>query len=253
MAHQQPEQEIVSTDQQQPVVHRSGGFEITIKPTTEPTSKPDQDATLKPINGHSNNNPSENQDPNIKIETTLGMGIQRCFTTASDLRNFLPTGTNLIFGSFLPTMCKSGQCSSLSTTTMIIVLGLCASFCFLSSFTDSFERSDNGGKKAISYGFVTTKGLWLHNHKGFIEDERYKLGFGDVLHAMMSLVVFLAIAFSDHRVIDCLFPKHVNDVEQVMHVLVLVVGFVCSFLFLLFPVYRRGFVPTLPKNCSSSH
>ena len=95
-------------------------------------------------------------------------------------------------------------------------------------------------------GCTITKGLLRMN-------ERYKLGFGDVLHAMMSLVVFLAIAFSDHRVIDCLFPKHVNDVEQVMHVLVLVVGFVCSFLFLLFPVYRRGFVPTLPKNCSSSH
>ena len=54
------------------------------------------------------------------------------------------------------------------------------------------------GKKTIFYGFVTTKGMWVHNQKGFIEDERYKLGFGDVLHAMMSVAVFLAIAFSDH-------------------------------------------------------
>ena len=214
-----------------PKVHQPKGH-ITIQ-VPEPDSKQDHD-----------------QHPKIKIKSNVGKGVQRSFSTASNLGNFLPTGTNLLFGALLPIIYESGRCSTLNNIMMVLVLALCAFFSFILSFTDSLELSCGKQRKTI-YGFVTAKGLWVYNHKGFIQEDRYKLEFGDFLHATMSLVVFLVIAFSDHRVIDCLFPRYVNDVEQVMQILVLVVGFVCSSLFLLFPVHRRGFVPSLPKNVSS--
>lgn len=72
------------------------------------------------------------------------------------------------------------------------------------------------------------------------KDERFKLGFTDFVHAIMSVMVFLAIAMSDHRVSDCVFPGHVKDMEQVMESFPLMVGIVCSTLFLVFPTTRYG-------------
>ncbi|KAL4382560.1 hypothetical protein HN51_006216 [Arachis hypogaea] len=262
-----------SDNQLQPDLE-SGSNSPTSKPSDpEPTSKPQENnnnSPKKPIaNGNSNpnnptsnpNNPNSNgddEDPTLEDtnDTTLGKGIQTTFKTASNLGNFLPTGTNLVFGALIPTIYKSGQCSSLSVTMMIFALVFCSFFCFFSCFTDSVEQpakdSKGNNKTKVYYGFVTTKGLWVQNHRGYIGGRRYKLGFADVLHAVLSMVVFLAMAFSDQRVIDCLFPKHVDDMEQVMRTLVLVVGFLCSSLFLLFPVHRRGFLPSLPKNANAT-
>ena len=180
------------------------------------------------------NSKQDYQHSKIKIKSTMGKGVQRSFSMASNLGNFLPTGTNLIFGALLPIIYKSGQCSTFNNIMMAFVLALCAVFSFILSFTDSWELPC-GKKRKTVYGFVTAKGLWVYNHKGFIQEERYKLEFGDFLHATMSLVVFLVIAFSDHRVTECFvpFPRHVNDVEQVMQCLVLVCG-VCLLKFVSF-------------------
>ena len=72
------------------------------------------------------------------------------------------------------------------------------------------------------------------------KDERYKVGITDFVHAVMSVMVFVAIAFSDHRVTDCLFPGHAEDMEQVRESFPLMVGIVCSGLFLVFPNTRYG-------------
>ncbi|MED6119204.1 hypothetical protein PIB30_009603 [Stylosanthes scabra] len=275
----------MDNNQHQPDQESGSNSPTITKPSSdsEPNSNPQEDnnnnntpqksiianGNSNPNNNHSSNpnNPNssgddyqidvdddDDEDPSLDDtnETTLGKGIQTTFKTASNLGNFLPTGTNLVFGALIPTIYKSGQCSPLSVTMMIFALVFCASFCFFSSFTDSVEqpvKDRRGNKKTkVYYGFVTRKGLLVHNHRGYIRGGRYELGFADVLHAVLSLLVFLAMAFSDQRVIDCLFSKHVDDVEQVMRTLVLVVGFICSSLFLLFPVHRRGFVPSLPKN-----
>jgi len=52
---------------------------------------------------------------------------------------------------------------------------------------------------------------------------------------MMSVMVFVAIAFSDHRVTNRLFPGHANDMDDVMESFPLMVGIICSSLFLVFP------------------
>ena len=72
------------------------------------------------------------------------------------------------------------------------------------------------------------------------KDERYKVGLNDFVHAIMSVMVFVAIAFSDHRVTNCLFPGHANDMDEVMESFPLMVGIICSALFLVFPNTRFG-------------
>ncbi|KAG4992491.1 hypothetical protein JHK87_025948 [Glycine soja] len=49
--------------------------------------------------------------------------------------------------------------------------------------------------------------LWLrHPAMAFPEDDRFKVGFIDFVHAVMSVTVFVAISISDYRVTNCLPP-----------------------------------------------
>ena len=72
------------------------------------------------------------------------------------------------------------------------------------------------------------------------KDERFKIGLTDFVHAMMSVMVFIAIAFSDHRITDCLFPGSQKDMDEAMESFPLMVGIICSGLFLVFPNTRYG-------------
>lgn len=72
------------------------------------------------------------------------------------------------------------------------------------------------------------------------KDDKYRVGFSDFVHAIMSVMVFVAIAFSDHRVTDCIFPGHAKDMDEVMESFPLMVGTICSGLFLVFPNTRFG-------------
>ncbi|KAF7809115.1 protein DMP9-like [Senna tora] len=170
----------------------------------------------------------------------MARGMQKTISKTSMLVNFLPTGTLLTFEMLLPSVSRNGDCSSGVTTMMIyLLLGLCTFSCFFFHFTDSFRGSD--GK--VYYGFVTPRGLAVFKHGLEVEvpkDERFRVGFTDFVHAIMSVMVFMAIAFSDHRITDCLFPGHVKDMEQVMESFPLMVGIVCSGLFLVFPTTRYG-------------
>jgi hypothetical protein len=50
--------------------------------------------------------------------------------------------------------------------------------------------------------------------------------------------VIVALVFSDHGVINCLFRGHEKDGEEMMQSFPLIVGIVCSGLFLVFPSSR---------------
>lgn len=93
------------------------------------------------------------------------------------------------------------------------------------------------------YGFVTPKGLAVFKTGLGVEvpkDDKYKVGLSDFVHALMSVLVFVAIAFSDHRVTDCVFPGHTKELDEVMQSFPLMVGIICSGLFLVFPTTRYG-------------
>ncbi|GKU97194.1 hypothetical protein SLEP1_g10367 [Rubroshorea leprosula] len=169
----------------------------------------------------------------------VAKGVQNTISKTSMLVNFLPTGTLLTFEMVLPSVYRNGDCSPLNTMMIHVLLALCALSCFFFHFTDSFRGPD--GK--VYYGIVTTKGLAVFKPGLDVEipkDERYKIGVTDLVHAVMSVMVFTAIAFSDRRVIKCVFPAHEKEIDQVMESFPLMVGLVCSGLFLVFPNSRHG-------------
>ncbi|RWR94084.1 hypothetical protein CKAN_02336400 [Cinnamomum micranthum f. kanehirae] len=169
----------------------------------------------------------------------MAKGMQKTLSKTSMLVNFLPTGTLLTFEMLLPTVSGDGTCSPVSTIMINVLLGLCAISCFFFHFTDSFRGPD--GK--VYYGFVTPKGLAVFKSGLGLEvpkDERFKVGFVDLVHALMSVLVFAAIALTDHRVTNCLFPGHEKEMDEVMESFPLMVGIICSGLFLVFPNTRYG-------------
>lgn len=169
----------------------------------------------------------------------MGVGMQKTLTKTSILVNFLPTGTLLTFELLLPSVSGDRKCSPVSTMMINAILVLCALSCFFFHFTDSYREPVD----KVYYGFVTKKGLlFFKPGRGLIfEDQpRLRAGLTDFIHAIMSVIVFVAIAFSDHRVTNCLFPGHVKEMDQVMQSFPLMVGVICSGLFLLFPNNRYG-------------
>ncbi|PSS13521.1 DNA polymerase II large subunit like [Actinidia chinensis var. chinensis] len=169
----------------------------------------------------------------------VASGVQKTLSKTSMLANFLPTGTLLTFEMVLPTVYGAGECSPVATHMITALLGLCTLSCFFFHFTDSFRGPD--GK--VYYGFVTPKGLAVFKSGLGVEvpkDERYRVGLNDFVHAIMSAMVFMAIAFSDQRVTYCLFREHAKDIEEVMESFPLMVGIICSALFLVFPNSRYG-------------
>ncbi|XP_062150137.1 protein DMP9-like [Alnus glutinosa] len=197
------------------------------------TSPPPNDPTIIP-----SSDPQAGPEVGRK-RRAVAKGVQKTISKTSMLVNFLPTGTLLTFEMVLPSVSGNGVCSPVSTLMIHFLLGLCALSCFFFHFTDSFRGPDG----TVYYGFVTPKGLAVFKTGLGVEvpkDDRYKVGLTDFVHAMMSVMVFVAIAFSDHRVTNCLFPGHANDMDEVMESFPLMVGIICSSLFLVFPNTRVG-------------
>ncbi|KAI8533984.1 hypothetical protein RHMOL_Rhmol10G0053500 [Rhododendron molle] len=148
------------------------------------------------------------------------------------------TGTLLAFETLVPTVYCGG---GVHVTTLMItaLLSLCALSCFFFHFTDSFHGPDG----RVYYGFVTPNGLAVFKPGMEVQvprEERYRLGLSDFVHAGMSALVFLAIAFSDRPVMGCLFPGHEKEMDEVMEGFPLIVGIVCTGLFLVFLNTRYG-------------
>lgn len=225
-------------------MEQTPGDEIGIKIyTASPKNEPDG---IKIYSASPNNDPPKPlsslpqapKEPGNK-RRAVANGMQKTISKTSMLVNFLPTGTLLTFEMLIPSIYKTGQCTSITTLMTHVLLGLCSLSCFFFHFTDSFKGPD--GK--LYYGFVSPKGLAVFKPGLAVDvpkDEKYKVGFTDFVHAMMSVMVFMAIAMSDHRVTDCLFPGHAKEMDEVMETFPLMVGVICSGLFLVFPNSRHG-------------
>ncbi|KAG5527555.1 hypothetical protein RHGRI_028459 [Rhododendron griersonianum] len=173
-----------------------------------------------------------------RLGVAMANGVQKTLSKTSDLANFLPTGTLLTFETILPTFHRGGSghvCTHVTATMITALLTLCALSCFVFHFTDSFRTPGPEGK--AYYGFVTPYGLRVMPGSGVQAPtgERYKLRPSDVVQAVMSALVFLAIGFSDRRVTDCLYPGHEKEMDEVTEGFPLMVGIACGALFLVFP------------------
>lgn len=165
--------------------------------------------------------------------------LTRALQSSANLANLLPTGTIFAFQILTPFVTNGGLCEF--TTKPLALLFALALSCFLASFTDSVKCSDGD----VHYGFVTAEGLWMFDVSAagaaVLPDlSKYKLKAMDLVHASLSVVVFAAVAMRDKNVVGCLYPEPGNEVQKVLDVLPVVVGFGCSLLFVIFPTTRHG-------------
>ncbi|KAF3657347.1 putative myb-like protein X-like [Capsicum annuum] len=164
--------------------------------------------------------------------------IRKTFKKTALLSNLLPSGSVLAFQILSPVVTHEGQClSSISHSMTLFLLGICGISCFCLCFTDSFR--DERGK--VRYGLATFRGLWTIDGSCPPEDaEKYKLKFLDFFHALLSILCFGAVAAFDQNVLKCLYPSPSPDAQEILAMLPMAVGLVCTLMFVAFPTTRHG-------------
>nr|AFK44846.1 unknown [Lotus japonicus] len=165
--------------------------------------------------------------------------ISQTFQSTAQLANLLPTGTVLAFQLLSPIFSNVGNCDSVSRLMTASLVAICGAACFLLCFTDSFRDS----KGNICHGFATFRGLWVIDGSNTLSPElaaKYRLRFIDFLHAVMSVLVFAAIALFDQNVVNCFFPEPSKKTQEILTALPVGIGVLCSMLFVVFPTQRHG-------------
>ncbi|KAK9070669.1 hypothetical protein SSX86_011071 [Deinandra increscens subsp. villosa] len=206
----------------------------TRPPTSTAGTSHDDTATREP-------SPSRPQPPSALSQT---------LTSTANLAKLLPTGTLLVFQVLTPIFTNNGSCDSTTRSLTAILLLLLAVSCFLACFTDSF-KSDNG---QVFYGFATFQGMWLFDYhddtKGNTPDLRkYRLRFIDWVHAVLSVLVFGAVALRDRNVVNCFYPSPGVETQEVLDIVPIGAGIISSALFVAFPTRRHGIgYPVTPDN-----
>ncbi|CAJ1938474.1 unnamed protein product [Sphenostylis stenocarpa] len=173
--------------------------------------------------------------------------ISQTFQSTAHLANLLPTGTVLSFQLLSPIVTNQGNCDSVSKLMTATLVALCGASCFMQCFTDSF-RDDKGN---VCYGLATFKGLWVIDGSTTLPPElgaNFRLKFIDFMHAVMSILVFAAVALFDQNVVDCFIPSPSTEIREILTVLPVAIGIFCSMLFVAFPTQRHGIgFPLSPK------
>ncbi|KAF8018263.1 hypothetical protein BT93_H3224 [Corymbia citriodora subsp. variegata] len=151
------------------------------------------------------------------------------------LNVLLPSATILAFTIFAPILTNDGKCTPLNRWLMGSFLVLSAASCVFFTLTDSFRTATG----RLYYGIATFRGIWTFNggRKRPCVPSDYRLRWMDLFHASLSLSAFLTFAALHSDVVGCYYP---GLPKKVTNVVPLVVGFVVSVLFVLFPSRRRG-------------
>ncbi|KAK7302839.1 hypothetical protein RJT34_13736 [Clitoria ternatea] len=173
--------------------------------------------------------------------------ISQTFQSTAHLANLLPTGTVLAFQLLSPIFTNIGNCDSVSKSMTAALVALCGASCFLLCFTDSFRDS----KGNICYGFATLRGLWVIDGSTTLTPQlaaKYRLRFIDFMHALMSVLVFAAIALFDRNVVSCFFPAPSNETQEILTALPVAIGVFGSMFFVAFPTQRHGIGFPLSTN-----
>ncbi|XP_062029153.1 protein DMP3-like [Rosa rugosa] len=190
--------------------------------------------------------PDEDRQP-LQVQTDQAQAqpsisqraLSQTLTSTANLANLLPTGTLLAFQLLIPVFTNNGSCDAATRPMTSILLLLFALSCFVASFTDSVKAS-NG---QVYYGIATPKGLFLFEYPaaaGLPDLSKYKLRFMDLVHALLSVLVFGAVAFRDKNVLGCLYPMPAHETQEVLDIVPIGIGLLCSLLFVVFPTTRHG-------------
>ncbi|CAA7050136.1 unnamed protein product [Microthlaspi erraticum] len=183
-----------------------------------------------------------------KHRSKVQIVARKAFKGTAHLSNLLPTGSVMGFQIMCPVITHQGQCPTVTSRWLTCFLVMaCASSCFLLSFTDSFK--DPQGK--VRYGLATPSGLYVLDGTITLTDEekgKYKLRLLDFMHAVMSMLVFVAVSMLDQNVISCLFPVPSEETKELLTGLPFIIGVVCGGFFLVFPTRRHGIGSPLTKE-----
>jgi hypothetical protein len=119
--------------------------------------------------------------------------------------------------------------------------------CFVLSFTDSFR--DEEGK--VQYGLATFKGLWVLDGGVTLDPVAavgYRLRFIDFVHAIVSVMIFVAITLFNQNVVSCFYPIASEDTKQLLTTLPVAIGVIGSMLFVSFPTTLHGIGSPLSQH-----
>uniref|UniRef100_A0A5B7BRP1 Uncharacterized protein n=1 Tax=Davidia involucrata TaxID=16924 RepID=A0A5B7BRP1_DAVIN len=177
--------------------------------------------------------------------------ISQTLTTTANLANLLPTGTLLAFQLLTPVFTNNGACDAATRPMTFILLTLLAVSCFLACFTDSYKSGTQ-----VYYGLATFKGMWLFDYQtaassgsGIGDLSKFRLGLIDWVHAVLSVFVFVAMALRDKNVLSCFYPMPTHETQEVLDIVPLGIGLICSLLFVVFPTRRHGIgYPVTPDH-----
>nr|GEZ43577.1 protein DMP3-like [Tanacetum cinerariifolium] len=167
--------------------------------------------------------------------------ITQTLASTAQLSNLLPTGTLLALQTVTPIFTNHGSCDAVTRPLTAILLIFLLVACFLASFTDSFKSADG----QIFYGFATFKGMWLFDSQaaaapGLPDLRKYKLTAVDWIHAFVSAFVLATLAMRDRSVVSCFYPRPSHEAQEVLDIVPLGLGLVCSLVFVIFPSKRHG-------------
>ncbi|KAE9591911.1 hypothetical protein Lal_00039150 [Lupinus albus] len=183
--------------------------------------------------------PSSPSTPSLSLSQRA---VSQTLTSTANLANLLPTGTLLAFQLLTPVFTNNGSCDSVTHILTIILFSLLSLSCFLACFTDTVNGSD--GK--VYHGLATFNGLWLFDYYPDLTPSelpdlrKYKVRLIDWVHAVLSVLVFCVVALRDKNVLSCFYPKPEHETEEVLDIVPLGIGTICTLLFLLFPTTRHG-------------
>jgi len=187
----------------------------------------------------------------VPLRTTTSVAQSTSVSTLTSLITLLPTTTVLIFQTLSPTFTNGGTCYTSNKYLTGFLLGFCGFLCSFDSFTDSYTSTDG----TLYYGIATSTGLLTMNstiNKLTKNMSAYKLTVIDFLHSLLSVLVFGAVALVDSNVVHCYYSNAGAGAKQVISNLPIGVGFVCTLLFLAFPITRHGIGYTSTSSSSSS-
>ncbi|CAI0375175.1 unnamed protein product [Linum tenue] len=189
-------------------------------------------------------------EPAQQQQTLSQRAISQTLTTTANLANLLPTGTLLAFQLLTPIFTNGGSCDAATRPLTLLLLALLAASCFLASFTDSVAveaGEEQRKKKAVYYGLATWEGIFLFDCPdpvgcGLTEEAlgRYRIRFVDWVHAVLSGLVFVSVAMRDRNVVGCLYPVPGDEAREVLGIVPVGIGVICSLLFVVFPTRRHG-------------
>uniref|UniRef100_A0A7C8YG04 DUF679 domain-containing protein n=2 Tax=Opuntia streptacantha TaxID=393608 RepID=A0A7C8YG04_OPUST len=165
--------------------------------------------------------------PSLKDKALNGLG---------SLIKLLPTGTVFLFQFLSPVLSNSGQCHVINKYLMGALLVICGLNCSVATFTDSY-KDDEGN---THYGIATFNGLWPPPNSKGVDLSKYKIRIGDLVHAILALVVFGVVAVLDPNTVGCYAPSWETTRKTLLMVLPPVVGAICSVVFAVFPSTRHG-------------